>query len=214
MKLETICGVRVEVAETDADLRAIYGQPSERALQKTLTRLDRHCQDFIARSPFLCLSTADADGAADLSPRGDAPGFVRVLDDQTLLIPDRLGNNRLDSLLNLIKNPHIGLLFLIPGIDETLRVNGVGQVVTRSSWLEELSVGGKTPRSAVVVQVREAFLQCAKALKRSRLWSDDYRVARKDVPTLGQILFDQIGGATPATELDAAIEKSYRERLN
>ncbi len=213
MKLETICGVSVEVADTEAELRAIYGLPSERAVQKTLTRLDRHCRDFIARSPFLCLSTADSDGAADLSPRGDAPGFVRVLDEQTLLIPDRLGNNRLDSLLNLTKNPHIGLLFLIPGVDETLRVNGLGRVITRSDWLEVMSVGGKTPRSAVVVQVREAFLQCAKALKRSRLWSDDYRVARKDVPTLGQILFDQIGGATPAIELDAAIEKSYRERL-
>lgn len=213
MKLETICGVSVEVAQTEAELRAIYGQPSELAQRKTLTRLDRHCQHFISQSPFLCLATAAADGTADVSPRGDAPGFVRILDEQTLLIPDRLGNNRLDSLLNLTKNPHIGLLFLIPGVDETLRVNGLGCVVTRAHWLEEMSVGGKTPRSAIVVQVREAFLQCAKALKRSRLWSDDYRVERSEVPTLGQMLFDQIGCDTPPAELDAAIEKAYREKL-
>jgi len=213
MKLETICGVDVEVAQSEADLRAIYGQPSELARRKSLTRLDRHCQDFIAKSPFLCLSTANATGDADLSPRGDAPGFVRVLDEQTLLIPDRLGNNRIDSLLNLTTNPHIGLLFLIPGVDETLRVNGLGQVVTAAPWLEEMAVNGKTPRSVIAVQVREAFLQCAKALKRSRLWSNDYRVDRQDVPSLGQILFDQIGCATPVAELDAAIETSYRDRM-
>lgn len=213
MKTETF-GVRViEVADSEQELRALYGPPSELAARKCLTQLDEHCRHFIERSPFVCVSSAGADNSADISPRGDAPGFVRVLDEQTLFVPDRLGNNRIDSLRNLVVNPHIGLLFLIPGIDETLRVNGIARVVLRSELLDESSVGGKTPRSGILVEVREAFLQCAKALKRSKLWADDYRLTHEQMPTLGKMLADQLCLTTPVSELDALIDKAYREKL-
>ena len=202
-----------QFAESAEELRALYGAPSDLAARKSLSQLDEHCRHFIARSPFLCLSTAAADGAADISPRGDAPGFVRVIDDRTLLIPDRLGNNRIDSLLNLIQNPHIGLLFLIPGIDETLRVNGIARIVLRSELLEACAVNGKVPRTGLLIEVREAFLQCAKALKRSHLWSAEQQLSRDQFPTLGKILVDQIGLSTPVAELEAMIEKAYCEKL-
>ena len=213
MKTETFGGRIVDVAESQEELRALYGPPSEIAARKSLTRLDEHCRHFIERSPFVCLSSAGADGSADISPRGDAPGFVRLLDEQTLFIPDRLGNNRIDSLRNLVVNPHVGLLFLIPGIDETLRVHGLARVVLRSELLDECAVGGKTPRSGILVEVREAFLQCAKALKRSRLWSNDYRLMTEQMPTLGRMLTDQLCLTTPVSELDAMIDKAYREKL-
>ena len=213
MQTKTLGGRLVEVAESEEELRALYGPPSEIAARKSLTRLDEHCRHFIARSPFVCLSSAGTDGSADISPRGDAPGFVRVLDEQTLFIPDRLGNNRIDSLRNLVVNPHVGLLFLIPGIDETLRVHGLARVVLRSELLDECAVGGKSPRSGVLVEVREAFLQCAKALKRSRLWLDDFRLTTEQMPTLGKMLADQLCLTTPVSELDAMIDKAYREKL-
>ena len=213
MKTETFGGRVVDVAESQEELRALYGPPSEIAARKSLTRLDEHCRHFIERSPFVCLSSAGADGSADISPRGDAPGFVRLLDEQTLFIPDRLGNNRIDSLRNLVVNPHVGLLFLIPGIDETLRVHGLARVVLRSELLDECAVGGKTPRSGILVEVRETFLQCAKALKRSRLWSNAYRLMTEQMPTLGRMLTDQLCLTTPVSELDAMIDKAYREKL-
>ena len=213
MKTETFGGRVVDVAESQEELRALYGPPSEIAARKSLTRLDEHCRHFIERSPFVCLSSAGADASADISPRGDAPGFVRLLDEQTLFIPDRQGNHRIDSLRNLVVNPHVGLLFLIPGIDETLRVHGLARVVLRSELLDECAVGGKTPRSGILVEVREAFLQCAKALKRSRLWSNDYRLMTEQMPTLGRMLTDQLCLTTPVSELDAMIDKAYREKL-
>ena len=213
MKTESFDGDELDVAENEDELRALYGPPSEIAARKCLTRLDVHCRHFIDRSPFVCLSSFGADGSADISPRGDAPGFVRVLDDQTLFIPDRLGNNRIDSLRNLVANPHVGLLFLVPGIDETLRVNGSARVIVRSKLLNESAVDGKTPRTGVLLKVHEAFLQCAKALKRSKLWSNDYRLTTEQMPTLGKMLVDQLCLVTPVCDLDAMIDKAYREKL-
>src|SRR4029077_8078289 len=149
--------------EDTASLRSCYPEPSELARRKNLARLDKHCRNFIALSPFLCLGTA-SDAGTDVSPRGDAPGFVRVLDDTTLLIPDRPGNNRLDSLGNLLANPNVGLLFLIPGIEETLRVNGSAEITTDARLLADAEVNGKRPKSALIVHVREAFLHCGKAV--------------------------------------------------
>lgn len=213
MKTDTLGGLPVEYAENIDDLAAIYEPPSELAVRKCLTQLDGHCRAFIARSPFLCISTTGMAGSADVSPRGDAPGFVHVLDDETLLIPDRPGNNRIDTLSNLMRNPHVGLLFLVPGIDETLRVNGTARVVMRSELLTQLTANNKAPKSAIVVSVREAYLQCAKALVRSKLWSHDYRVDRTALPTLGKILIDQTKLSMPVADLDAAIDKAYREKL-
>lgn len=132
-------------------LREAYGAPSERAARKVLPKLDRHCRNFIALSPFLVIGTASADRTADCSPRGDAPGFVSVLDDATLLIPDRPGNNRVDTMANIVENPNVGLIFFVPGMNETLRVNGKAQVTTDAVLLEPLSVNGKAPRTGILI---------------------------------------------------------------
>jgi uncharacterized protein len=213
MKTEEINGRSIGFADNVDELRALYGAPSELAAKKSLKQLDEHCRHFIDRSPFLCLSSAAADGSADVSPRGDAPGFVRVLDDHTLFLPDRLGNNRIDTMMNLLHNPHVGLIFFIPGVNETLRVNGLARTVLQSELLVESQVDGKTPKSGLLIEVREAFLQCAKALIRSRLWKSDQLLPRDQFPTLGKILVDQIGLTMPAAELDALIDQAYREKL-
>jgi PPOX class probable FMN-dependent enzyme len=197
---------------TPDDLRGSYPQPSERALRKSLTTLDGHMRRFIGLSPFLCLGTS-GDGGADVTPRGDGPGFVHVLDDQTLLIPDWPGNNRLDSLTNVVANSNVGLLFFIPGVNETLRVNGVAEVIMEPALLERWTVSGKHPRSAMRVTVREAYLHCAKALMRSKLWGDDYRVERTELPSYAQMLKDQGVTTQSVEELQASIDESYRTRL-
>jgi PPOX class probable FMN-dependent enzyme len=178
---------------TSADeLRALLGQPSERAVLKVRPELDVHCRTFIARSNMLMLATADRDGRLDVSPRGDPPGFVQVLDDVTLLIPERAGNKRGDSLLNIVENPHVGTIFLIPGVDETLRVNGRARLVTDRSLLEPLALEGKTPQLGILVHVEEAFLPCARSFLRARLWDPARYLAEGEMPTLAQMIMDQI----------------------
>jgi hypothetical protein len=194
------------------ELRGCYPQPLERSLRKSLPKLDAHMRRFIGLSPFLCLGTSGT-GGADVTPRGDSPGFVHVLDDQTLLIPDWPGNNRLDSLTNVVINANVGLLFLIPGVNETLRVNGVAEVIMEPALLERWTVNGKHPRSAMRVTVREAYLHCAKALMRSKLWNDDYRVERTELPTYAQMLKDQGVTTQSIEELQASIDDSYATRL-
>ena len=195
-----------------AALQALYGKPNVRAANKALSRLDAHCRAFIGLSPFCVLGTAAADGSADCSPKGDAPGFVRVLDDETLLIPDRLGNNRVDSMSNIVENPNVGLIFFVPGMNETLRVNGKAGITTDGALLEPLSVNGKRPRTGLVVKVEEAFLHCAKALMRSKLWDPERRIDRESFPSLGRILADQTGVQSPEVA-EAAVEKAYRNKL-
>ncbi len=176
--------------ETMESLRAIYGAPKGRSVAKQLDRLDRHCRSFIALSPFVILATQGADGFGDATPRGDHPGFVTVADDTTLILPDRVGNNRIDTLSNIVERPGIGLIFLIPGVDETLRVNGTAVIdddlALRSAHMAE----GRIPATVLVVTVREAYLQCAKALMRSKLWAEESRVPRDRLPTMGEMLKD------------------------
>jgi PPOX class probable FMN-dependent enzyme len=193
-------------------LRAHYGAPSERVIQKQLPRLDRHCRNFIALSPFLVIATAGTDGLCDASPRGDAPGFVAVLDETTLLLPDRLGNRRIDSLGNVVESPGVGLIFFVPGIDETLRVNGLAHITTDATLLAPLAVNGKAPLAGLVIAVREAYFHCGKALIRSRLWDPATQVERGRFPSLGTVLADQIAGLDAATA-EKSIEEGYRERL-
>ncbi len=195
-----------------AGLRALYGEPNVRAANKVLSRLDGHCRAFIGLSPFCVLGTAAADGSADCSPKGDAPGFVRVLDDETLLIPDRLGNNRVDSMSNILENPNVSLIFLVPGMNETLRVNGKAAITADGSLLDALAVNGKPPRTGLVVKVEEAFMHCAKALMRSKLWDPERRIDRTSFPSLGRILADQTGVQSPEAA-EAAVEEAYRTRL-
>jgi len=195
-----------------SQLREHYGEVHPLARKKVLTRLDRHCRDFIALSPFLVLATTDAAGHVDASPRGDAPGFVQVLDDVTLLLPDRPGNNRVDSYGNVVANPGVGLLFLVPGVNETLRVNGTAHVVTDPTLLEPAAAHGKVPRTGLLIAVEEAFLHCGKALIRSKLWDPARQVARNRLPSLGRMIADQTG-ACDAAEADKAVEHGYRTRL-
>jgi uncharacterized protein len=202
----------VDTIEDVEQLRESYGAPSERALKKQLNRIDKHCRDFIARSPFLVIASADPSGRCDASPKGDAPGFVQVIDDTTLLIPDRLGNNRIDTLANLLARPGIGLIFFVPGINETLRVNGRACITTDPALLEPLAVNSKVPRSAILVTAEEIYFHCGKALIRSDLWNPDKRVRRSDFPSLGRILADQIGGIS-VEESERYTAESYKTRL-
>ena len=194
--------------ESAEDLRSLYGEPSELALRKSLNRLDRHCRRFIELSPFVVLASAGADGRVDCSPRGDPAGFVAVLDDRTILLPDRRGNNRTDSLTNVLENPNVGMLFLIPGVNETLRLNGRATLTTDPEHLEPLAVKGRIPRSGLLVEVEEVFLQCTKALVRSRLWAEESRVDRKAaLPSFGTMLADHAGLAD-----GEAIDRRLREK--
>ena len=195
--------------ETAQDLRSRYGEPSENSVMKSLDRLDRHCRRFIELSPFVVLATSGADGRADCSPRGDPPGFVAILDERTILLPDRRGNNRTDSLRNILENPHVGLLFMIPGANETLRLNGRATLTADPERLEPLSVNGRAPRSGLLIEVEEVFLQCTKALVRSRLWAEESRVDRKTaLPSFGQMLADHTGRCD-----GEAIDRRLRETL-
>ena len=202
----------VQEITTPEDLREHYGAPSELAVLKQLDHIDTHCRAFIALSPFLVIGTMGADGLGDVSPKGDAPGFVLVSDEKTLVIPDRPGNNRTDTLLNLLDNPGVGVLFMVPGMNETLRVNGTARIVTDAAVLEAMLVNERAPRSALVIDVKEAYLHCAKALIRSKLWGDEHKIERKSFPSLGQIITDQAGrGEVRAA--DKKIEESYRTKL-
>jgi len=182
------------------------------ALAKELDHLDQYCADFIALSPFVVISSADKSGRCNASPRGDAPGFVSVLNERRLLIPDRRGNNRADTMMNIVENPHIGLLFLVPGLSETLRVNGRVEITTDPDLLAPLAAQGRVPTAALDVSIKKVFFQCGKAMIRSELWNPDRRIPKGAFPTLGRILADQIAG-TDAVTTEKQIEESYKTRL-
>lgn len=174
-------------------LRGCHLKPLSRATDKVLRRLDKHCRDIIALSPFCVLST-QGPGGADVSPRGDPPGFVRVLDDTHLLLPDRIGNNRLDNMANILANPAVGLLFLVPGMSETLRINGRARITDDKRLLEPCAMQGRAPAVGLLIEVQEAFLHCAKALVRSDLWNPKKHIDRNSLPTYGQMLTDHCEG--------------------
>ena len=201
-----------EISDAET-LNGLYGEPSRLAAAKCIDHLARHARRFIALSPFLCLATADGQGRLDVSPRGDAPGFVRVVDDKRLLIPDRRGNNRMDSLSNVVANPRVGLIFMIPGVEETLRVNGGARIVRDTTLLAPLAAQGKVPRSALEVTVEKVMFQCSKALRRSRLWDEDYRIDRSALPPLGHMITDQIGDGSSAEEAEALVHDSVANKL-
>ncbi|MBB3237054.1 pyridoxamine 5'-phosphate oxidase family protein [Phyllobacterium endophyticum] len=204
------------VINREEALRELYPATHNLAIQKFQEILGVHAQAFIRRSPFLCLGTQDLNGRADVSPRGDQPGFVSILDNRTLAIPDRPGNNRLDSLSNVIANPAVGLLFMIPGFDDTLRVNGVARIVTDPDLLETMTVNSRVPTLAIVVQVREVFLHCAKALRRSHIWDTAHHQDRKQMPSLIKMILDETTGAPEEEEMrkiDAGLEEDYKRTM-
>ena len=196
---------------SESDLRALHAPPKDRTLRKQLDRIDRHCRRFIELSPFVVMATADAEGRMDATPRGGESGFVRVADERTLLLPDRRGNNRLDSLANLTEHPEIGLLFMIPGIDESLRVNGSIELRTDPELVELFRVGRSAPAVVLRITVREAYLHCGKAMMRSRLWSQEAKIERSELPPLGVMLREQTGMG-PA-ESQAQMLARYRNEL-
>lgn len=198
--------------ETEDDLRAHFGKISPLAEQKVQRRLDKFCRDFIALSPFLVIASSDGHGRADASPRGDHPGFVAVIDDTTLLIPDRRGNNRVDTFGNILASAGVGLIFFVPGINETLRINGTASISQDEALLRPLAVQNVVPTIGVRVDVAEAYFHCGKALIRSKLWKPDAQVPRQSFPTLGRIIAEQ----TAAIDVEVAektMEEAYRTRL-
>lgn len=189
-----------------------YAAPHERARDKEIDHLDAYCIQFIQLSPFAVLSTADAAASPDLSPRGGPPGFIRVRDEHTLLLPDRPGNNRLDSLRKVADNPRIALLFLVPGVEETLRVYGSCELVAADELASDMADHGRAPRSALVVHVTHAFFHCAKALMRSGLWDQQAQLDRADFPTMGELMRAHAGTTGP-TESQEKMRERYAAGL-
>ncbi len=207
----------MSIAETETDLRGILGSAEGLAVQKSRPQLDKYSRQFIAMSPFLTLATANAKGRADVSPRGDPPGFLHVVDDKTILIPDRPGNNRLDTMVNIVENPNVACLFFIPGFEDTLRLAGRAKITHDSDLLKHCAVNGKPPRVGVLISIEEVFLHCAKALKRSRLWQDDYMQDRSVMPSIARIILEQTCESevdeNVASEADTSVEDNYRNEL-
>ncbi|MEK8129440.1 pyridoxamine 5'-phosphate oxidase family protein [Paenibacillus filicis] len=199
---------------TEEELRALMGFPSELVQRKAITRLDEACRDFIRQSPFALLSSSDASGQCDVSPRGDGPGFVHVVDEQHLVIPERPGNKRMDTLRNILSNPQIGMLFLIPGLGETLRVNGRAYLTKDRQLLSLMAVRQQVPLVGIVVQVDECFLHCAKAFRRSRLWEPESWLGPQELPSAAQMLSKHVKmDGMNAEQIQARLEDSYRNRL-
>jgi uncharacterized protein len=203
-----------DAVTSEEALRALVGKPSELAIRKEISYLDAHCRAFIARSPFVLIATSGATGRADVSPKGDPPGFVQVLDEHRLVIPDRPGNRRLDGMRNLLENPHVGLLFLIPGLEETLRVNGRGWIIRDEDILARCTVMGKRPTLALGVYAEECFIHCAKAFKRAQLWQPDQWPDRAGLASPAEMLVDH---ARPkdmtVPQMDRHLRESYSKNL-
>jgi len=202
------------IITSEQHLRDLVGVPRERSIQKERPALDVHSRAFIARSPFLLMATSGADGRCDVSPKGDPPGFVHVLDDRRLVIPERPGNKRFDGMKNILANPHVGLIFFVPGRQETLRVNGRAWVTVDPDLLSRMVVQGKTPLLAIGVEVEQCFLHCPKAFIRSQLWKHDGWPSADALPSMACVLHDQIQpeGVT-VQDYEADMEEANRKRL-
>jgi PPOX class probable FMN-dependent enzyme len=197
---------------TIEELETIYGEANERSLRKEIPYVNEDYRTFIELAPFVVLATAGRDGL-DCSPRGDAPGFVRIVDEKTLAIPDRVGNNRIDSLRNIIVEPHLALLFVVPGVGETLRVNGRGRISNEAALLESFAVDGKLPRTVLLVDVDAVYFHCSKALARSRLWDPARHVERSRLPSTGSILKRLSGETFDAVKYDLELVERLRTGL-
>jgi PPOX class probable FMN-dependent enzyme len=206
-----------DVVTSKQELRAIFGEPSERAVLKCRSSLDEHSRAFIAASPFVLLATSNAAGQCDVSPKGDAPGFVLVLDSTHLVVPDRPGNNRTDGMTNILENSHIGMLFLVPGRGDTLRVNGRASIIRDEEILARLAMHGKLPKVALGVEVEEAYLHCPKAFLRSSLWDPSTWTDPQKLPSFAQMLWDQVptahGGVRSVENYARDLDKRVRDGL-
>ena len=197
--------------ETTQQLRSMYLPAKERAVKKQLSRLDHHCKNFLALARFAVLSTCDARGNMDASPRGGEAGFIKAIDDHTVIIPDWTGNNRLDTFTNIIDTGRIGAIFLVPGVDEALRINGAASLRNDEAFTSLCEVNGRFPKVVVHIAVREAYLHCAKAIMRGQLWAPEAKVERKVLPTMNEILRDQIGQTESAEPQTVMYERHTTE---
>lgn len=202
-----------EIITSEEELREIMGYPTEIVTSKTIDFIDENCRVFIEKSPFISIASSDLNGNLDVSPKGDPAGFVKILNDKTLAIPDRPGNRKADTFTNIIQNPNVGLIFLIPGIKETLRVNGEAKIVTDKNVLELLSHKGKLPTFAIIVNVKEAFMHCAKCIIRSNLWMNIDDTKERSVPSLAKALVDHGKLEITAEELDSMIKNDEKTNL-
>ena len=202
-----------EIIKTREEFRSIMKEPSELVTRKTLLYLDKHCGAFINRSPFILLATADANGNVDISPRGDPIGFVKILDEKTLLIPDRPGNRRADSIENILQNPKVGLFFLIPGKTETLRISGTATVVRDSDIRDSMAIKGKSPDFVIAVEVQEAFFHCSKCMIRSQLWKPDQWPNLDGLPNLAETMVDAGNLELSKEDMHEIVLKDEKERL-
>jgi PPOX class probable FMN-dependent enzyme len=202
-----------DAIESREQLREIMGEPIDVVLGKTLTELDKHCNAFIGRSPFIILSSADANGNLDVSPKGDPAGFVKVIDEYTLAIPDRPGNRRADTIENILQNPNVGLIFLIPGKTETLRVSGTAQVVRDEELRESMAIRGRSPDFAIVIHVKEAFFHCSKCMIRSKLWKTDGWPSLEGLPRLADTMVDALKLDVSADVVHELVLDDEKERL-
>jgi len=197
----------------EAELRRIYSEPSRGVREKAIDHIDDFAKRFIALSPFLCIGTSRPDDLADVSPRGGEPGFVEVLDSKQLALPDRPGNNRLDTLTNLIRAPAVGLLFVIPGFDDILRINGTASISIDPELLQRFAVNGRTPRSVLVISVAEVYRHCSKALRRSDLWNPAKHIDPQSLPSWGEMLREQKRTILPARLIDFALRQDAKRNL-
>jgi hypothetical protein len=201
------------IIRTREDLRSVLNEPSELVTRKCLDHLDKHCAKFISRAPFLVMASADADGNLDVSPKGDPAGFVKILDSRTLVVPERPGNNRADTMENILQNPKVGLIFLIPGKRETLRISGSASIVRDEALLDSLAVDGRAPKLAIAVGVQEAFFHCSKCMIRSKLWEPANWPDLEGLPRLAETMVDAGKLALSESEMHRIVANDERERL-
>ncbi|MGD6941120.1 pyridoxamine 5'-phosphate oxidase family protein [Cytobacillus gottheilii] len=203
-----------QVVKSIEELHSIAGTPGITVLNKTISFLDEHCRNFMDQSPFVFISTSDSTGRCDCSPRGDAPGFVHVLDEKHLVIPERPGNRKMDSLINILSNPNIGLIFVIPGLGETLRINGSATIIQDAEILEKMAVNEKVPQLGIVVKVEECYIHCAKAFKRSQLWEPESWSTKEQLPQPAKMLAAHINMEDLDSEkIQTSLDLSYKHNL-
>lgn len=202
-----------EIITNIEQLREVMGYPSHRVTDIAIPKLDKHCRAFIAKSPLVFIASSDACGNMDISPKGDPPGFVQILDDNTLAIPDRPGNRRADTFQNILENPQVGLFFLVPGKGETLRISGSAMIVRDKALQESMAINGKTPDFALIVNIKEAFFHCAKCMLRSKIWQSEHWQSIDDLPSLAQTMVDAANLQESVEEMELLIEEDEREGL-
>jgi PPOX class probable FMN-dependent enzyme len=202
-----------EIITNEEDFREIMGMPSELVTRKTIDYIDENCRIYIEQSPFIAIASSDLNGNFDISPKGDPPGFVKILDQKTIAIPDRLGNRRADTFMNILQNPKVGLIFLIPGIKETLRISGEAQIITDKNILELLAHKGMLPKFAMIIHVKEAFMHCAKCIIRSKLWKHIDGNSQRVAPTLAKSMVDHGNLDKTYEEMERIIKNDEDTRL-